>query len=470
MPPSLAAFLTVVFVFVLFRWGGRQQGEISGALWLPVMWMVITGSRFVSQWSNLGAPLQHGTEGSPIDALYFLTLIIAGMHALRRRRVIIGEIVKNNRWLTAFFIYGFLAILWSDFPFIAFKRWIKTLGHPIMALIILTDPDPANALRTVMKRCAYLMLPLSVLFIKYYPEYGRGFDEWTGEAFNNGISLNKNELGYGCMVFALFFFWNLLTAHRIEDRPARRKEYILSAGFLYVIGWLLHMADSSTSLAAMVLGMVTMSVLGLHIVNKRFIGTYVVAAALVAVTAELSFGIYAKIIELLGRDPNLTDRTKLWADCLALVDNPVLGAGFESFWLGSRLETMWAKWPWRPNQAHNGYIETYLNLGAIGVFMLLAVIVSIFRKIRIDLLRNFDFARLRLGFLIAIVAYNYTEAAFKGVHLVWTVFHIIAIHYPRPVAPPGGHRSSRTRHESFRTHRRTLSSRRSRPPREAPLD
>jgi hypothetical protein len=29
-----------------------------------------------------------------------------------------------------------------------------------------------------------------------------------------------------------------------------------------------------------------------------------------------------------------------------------------------------------------------------------------------------------------ILAYNFTEATFKGVHLVWTVFYLIAIDYP----------------------------------------
>ena len=399
--------------------------------------MAIIGTRFVGQWINLGsggASVDYH-EGSTIDALYFLTLIIVGMLVLVRRRIVISKIIRNNQWLVVFFIYCFLAIAWSDFPFIAFKRYIKILGHPIMALIILTDPDPHNALRTVMKRCAYLMMPLSALFIKYYPEIGRGFDPWTGEAFNSGATLNKNELGYGCMLFGLFFFWNLLTTQRIKNRQIRIEEFFLSVGFLYMIGWLLYMADSATSLSTLIIGIVTMSVLGLRIVNKRFIGTYVIVLIIIITGIEVSFDIYANLVELLGRDPNLTDRTEVWSDAIALVDNPIVGAGFESFWLGPRLEALWAKWWWHPNQAHNGYIETYLNLGIVGLFLLVGVIISTFRKTSKQLLTDFDFARLRLGFLFAILFYNYTEAAFKAVHLVWTVFHIIAIDYPKPTKP-----------------------------------
>jgi O-antigen ligase len=90
---------------------------------------------------------------------------------------------------------------------------------------------------------------------------------------------------------------------------------------------------------------------------------------------------------------------------------------------------MWARWWWHPNQAHNGYIETYLNLGWVGVAILVAVLVATFRKSRHELLRDLDLGRLRFGFLFVIIAYNYTEAAFKGVHLVWTMFHLVAIDY-----------------------------------------
>jgi hypothetical protein len=42
---------------------------------------------------------------------------------------------RENQWLAVAPAYCFVAIIWSDFPFVAFKRWIKLLWHPIMVLI-----------------------------------------------------------------------------------------------------------------------------------------------------------------------------------------------------------------------------------------------------------------------------------------------------------------------------------------------
>ena len=66
-----------------------------------------------------------------------------------------------------------------------------------------------------------------------------------------------------------------------------------------------------------------------------------------------------------------------------------------------------------PNEAHNGYLETYLTLGLIGVFLLIGLFVATFRKIRLELFRNFEWGRYRLGFLAAVILYNWTEAAFR---------------------------------------------------------
>lgn len=432
MTPTLATLLTIAGVSLLL-WRDASRGEArSPALWLPVLWLGIAGSRFVSQWMDLGAADDGNyADGSTIDALYFLTLIVAAFWVLAQRGVLVGEVIKNNKWLLAFALYGFISIAWSDFPFIALKRWVKTLGHPLMALIILTEPDPAAALRSVLKRCAFFLLPVSVLFIRYLPEYGRSFDPWNGEAVNNGVALTKNDLGYLCMVFGIFFVWNLLTVKRYADRKARRVEAGLSIVFIGLALWLLSMSNSATSLAAMVLGLAAMLALGWGIVSKRFVGTYAVVLVFIVLALQSTFDVYAEVIALLGRNPTLTDRTVVWSDVLAMQDQPLFGFGFESFWLGSRLDLLWAKWWWKPNQAHNGYIETYLNLGGIGVVLLIGLLVSTFRKIGRQLLTDFDFARLRFAFLLAIIAFNYAEAAFKAVHFIWTIFHIIAIDYPK---------------------------------------
>ena len=176
--------------------------------------------------------------------------------------------------------------------------------------------------------------------------------------------------------------------------------------------------------------------LGFQAIRKEHVGTYILLAVAACAIAEYVFGFSDWIFQILGRDRTLTDRTEVWQDCLKIHINPILGAGFESFWLGERDKIMWAKWSWHPNQAHNGYIETYLNLGLLGLFILIALILATFWKSRHELLTNFHFGRYRLGFLSALVVYNWTEASFKALHPMWFAFYIIAIDYPKPKLRP----------------------------------
>lgn len=427
MPPAIATLLIVSFVVALVATDTNVRRS-SPALWIPTLWLLVAGSRFVSQWIDLGSPASalNIADGSPIDALYFSSLLLVGTLVLIPRRAQLASIAKFNVWIIALILYGFIAISWSDFPFVSFKRWVKALGHPVMALIVLTDPRPVEAFRTIMKRCAYVLLPLSVLFIKYLPEIGRGFDAVTGSATNNGVGLTKNDLGYLCMIFGLFFVWNILSSSVLPG-GRRRLEWAVSVGFIAMVVWLLGMANSATSLAALLVGTGVLLLLRFGGLEKRRLGFYVVIGVVLAAIVEALFDPYEYVIRLLGRNPDLTDRKDVWLDALALQPNALLGAGFEAFWLGDRLQTLWEKWWWRPNQAHNGYIETYLNLGVLGVLLLFTLIVSAFRAIVSRLTPTFGFHDLRFAFLMAILIFNYAEAAFKGVHFVWTMFFLVVI-------------------------------------------
>jgi len=170
-------------------------------------------------------------------------------------------------------------------------------------------------------------------------------------------------------------------------------------------------------------------ILGLRFLDKRLIGTYLIIAAIALLVAEWGFGIYAHAIQLLGKDATLTDRTLLWSELLKVDINPLFGTGFESFWLGDRFRNFAESRWWQPNQAHNGYLETYLNLGLVGLFLLIGLFIATFWKCRRELLINFQFGRFRLAFLVAVIAYNWTEAAFKNISTIWFIFCIIALDY-----------------------------------------
>lgn len=434
MPSSLAFVLTCAFIAFLFARDSRERPNVTGALWIPVLWLLLICSRSVSEWLALAGFQMGGVSleaGSPVDAVAYFALIAAGVSVLVKRRVRLGEIIRNNRLFAIFFIFCFIAILWSDFPFVAFKRWIKSFGHPIMTLILFTEPDAEEAFMRLMKRCAYVLIPVSILFIKYFPAWGRGFDQWSGAAVNFGITTDKNILGFDCLIFGFFFFWYLLQVRQWESGKAKRNELILCALFLGMIFWLLKMAHSSTSLASLLVGIAVVIFLGLRFVKEKYIGFYVTAAVVLVLFAQFAFGIFDLGVDMLGKDPTLTGRTDLWKILLASNINPLFGAGFESFWLGERREKLWDIYWWHPNEAHNGYLEAYLNLGLIGLALLLLLFYYAYRQGRKMLHVNFEFARFRLGFLAALMLYNATEAAFKALHPLWFIFLITVMVYPK---------------------------------------
>lgn len=432
MPPILALFLTTGFVAWLFlRDEGRRDGT-SPALWLPLAWLSITGTRFVSQWIALGhwSGSQTSEDGSPLDAVVFALLMLAGCVILVRRRVEIANIARRNPWIVLLLVYGLLSIVWSDFPFVSLKRWIKALGNIVMALIVITDAHPRAAFLTVIRRLGYLVLPYSVMFIKYFPEYGRAFDSWTGVAYNQGVSLSKNGLGQMCVVVGISLVWRIQVLRRDSKLTQRPPEWWISLALLAMLAWVIYMSDSKTSQVALSIGVATMLLVNRYpAVASRFMLWSILSGTLFFV-ADSAFDIRENIILALGRDPSLTDRTDVWADVLALQPNVLLGAGYEAFWLGERLQILWNIWPWHPNQAHSSFIEMYSNGGLIGLALLVCMMISAFRSAARDLRsasqEEADWGRLRMAFLLSIACVSYTEALFKGVNPMWTIFCIVA--------------------------------------------
>ena len=433
MSSQLASLAYLLLIAYLFRRDVRQKPNITAALWLPTIWLFINGTRFVSQWfSTFGINIGGTTyeEGSPVDALFFGGMTLLGAQVLVRRRVTVGEFVRQNHWIAFYIIFCLLACLWSDFTFVALKRWTKLVGQTVMVLVVLTEPDPREAMARMFKRCAYVIVPISILFIKYFPDWGRGFDAWTGGVMNGGITLNKNILGFDCMFLGYFFIWHFLDVWRAEKSRARRDELIFCGVFLAAIFWLMQMAHSSTALFCLLLAAAITFCMGFKFVRKEAVTFYLVTIIVIGVVAEFGFHASALIIEALGRNTTLTGRTDLWHVLMNWDVNPVLGTGFESFWLGERRERLWELFPMLfLNSAHNGYLETYLNLGVVGLLVTLGTVLATYGKACRELFRDFHFAKFRLSYLIIFLNYNWTEVGFRTHSIPFFLFLLVAIDY-----------------------------------------
>src|SRR5258708_19361267 len=89
MQSQLAALLTVGFIIFLFRRDVRENPSVSGAIWIPTLWLLIITTRAVTTWlSEFGFNVGGGSldEGSPVDALVFFALIAAVLSVLSQSR------------------------------------------------------------------------------------------------------------------------------------------------------------------------------------------------------------------------------------------------------------------------------------------------------------------------------------------------------------------------------------------------
>ena len=426
-----ATFVCLLLVAGLFYADREDQVRTSKALWLPLAWLVINGSRSVSQWFTGPTNLDTArySEGTPGDALIFSLLIGAGLLVLNLRSSKVRQFLQSNLPLILFFTYCILSIAWSDFPMVAMKRMIKAIGDIVMVLVVLTDPYPQEALKRLFARMSYILLPFSVLLILAYPGLGTFFDTSTNVLYYNGVTTQKNSLGQSCMVCGLGLLWVLLEALQTRGLPRRKLRIAIYVTMLLTAAGLILRADSMTSFSTLALAGAVMI-----LITQRWVGAspgllHAVVWGAVGFAVSAIF-LDSTVLHSLGRNATLTGRTDIWRAVLALHTNPLIGTGYESFWLGDRLQFVWDATDAGILQAHNGYLETYINLGWIGVGLLGALIVTGYRNALAVFYRNPKAGRLGLALFAAALMFNLSEAGFRMMTLIWFVFLVAVTGIP----------------------------------------
>jgi len=436
MPREIALSACLFLILWLFNRDRKLRPMSSWALWIPLLWVMILGSRGSGYWLSLEVDPELASaahlEGSPVDRNIYLSLIVSGTVALWRRRLNWGEIYNSNRWIFIFFIYCGVSIAWSDYSFVSFKGWVKDLGNIIMILIIITEADRVLAIKAVFARYIYFAIPLSVVMILYFPELSSYRTDVSDEIAYCGVTTNKNEFGEILVVCGLFLV-HALIEKKLAIAKTDRTDLLLQVALFGTVIGLLSIANSSTAIGCLVLGTAILLLMRIPIVKKqvRYLGFYSLTLGMLFLFMNFFSGITSFLVEMLGRDMTFTGRTYIWENLLNERINPVFGTGFHSFWLPAGLMERYGY----INQAHNGYLETYLNGGLIGASLLVAMIVSVGAKAKKAIIQNSAFGMLFLSIIAVGLIYNITEAMFNRLSLIWFVFLLASLEYhllPKP--------------------------------------
>ena len=435
MPPAIAVVVWSALLVLLLRYDSRKDPKVSPALWIPAIWMFFLGSRTAAQW--LGATQTSVAaafmEGNNIDRGLSLGLMALAICVLIARRTSVIAFVVRNPVVAAFLVFALASVTWSDYPLVSFKRWVRDLGTYFMVILVLSDPRPLEAICAVVRRSSYLLLFLSVVLIKYFPAMGVLYDAFSGLPEYAGATTSKNMLGVVCLISGTFYFWDTLRRWPERRAPGGKLRVIVNIALITMTLWLLRLSNSATSQLCLVIGCGVVALFRTKWAFRHPRGAIALIPTGIVIYAvlESTVGLSGLVAEFFGRDPTLHGRTGIWSTLLSVQTHPLVGVGYQSFWVGERLQVVWQLLNVQfLNEAHNGYLEIYLSLGAIGLTLMVAIMLTSFVRISRRFAVSPSMASLGLALWSIMVVYNFAESAFAA-SLLWTVFLFCSIASPK---------------------------------------
>jgi len=430
----LILLLSLVVFWRLIRKDMAERLGLSSAIWIPTFWAGILLSRPLSMWLHFGGG-DDTLEGSPLDRFFYFGMILVSLVVLSRRRLLWSQIISTNWSVFLFFAYYLLSVTWAPDTFVSFKRWFKEVGNIFVALVILTEADPQQAFRAVFVRCGYVLIPLSLVFLRWFPDLGRRYLRGGGLEVI-GVTMQKNSLGILVVVCGLVLIWDWFERNP-SDQPKRRWMKRMIPVMLFLIGtYLLYLCDSKTSILCLLLGGGILAASRLPFLRARVgaLGFLALLGVMVFFLLDWMFDIKSALLGSLGRDATFTGRTDVWRELLNLKTDPFLGTGFCSIWSD---KNYLSKLPdWVGVSAHNGYLETYLDGGYAAVFFLAIMLLVTGVRINRDLAGGGNYALIRFAVFIAILLGDISESHWGRMSPLGFIFLLSAIGYAPMVRDP----------------------------------
>ncbi|MBV9878306.1 MAG: O-antigen ligase family protein [Verrucomicrobia bacterium] len=445
MSPQLALLLAIGFIAAAYIHENQRRGKTSAAVWIATLWMMRCGSRGLDEWRGGGISDDGGASG--IDQIFIFVVAVLGFSVVARRWSQVKTVLGRNWPILLYYGYITLSVLWSGSQLDSAKQLFRAFGDLAIVLLVLTEANPLEAILTMFRRGLLLLIPLSVVFAKYFSELGRMREKnWEPDSWI-GVTTHKNCLGQLCFLALIVFVIEI--ARSMHQRrfsiwrvPLKMPfEVIYIALSIYLLNG--GGAKSTTSILCVFVAM------GLFLLLEKLRSRPRLASkTLLALICGLGFlyvavnffggSLSAIVASSQGKDPTLTGRTELWADILDIDKRPWFGPGFMGFW-SPEVKAHVKKIPresWGPEHADCGYVETYIQMGWVGVLLLGLLIIHGYIGANKALKTDFDWGRFRLVLLLTTLLQNVTESGFpRPMQILWFTFLLVALDHARSRLP-----------------------------------
>ena len=399
----------------MLRLESKQSPDVTRALWIPTIWMLYIASKPLGTWFQLSSA--DPDIGSPLDRAFLIVLLCVALWILIRRRFDWFSAIKENTFLVVLIVFMLVSILWSNIPGISFKRWLRELQAIFMAFVVLSEPSPRQAMESILRKTTYILIPFSLLLIKYFPAYGRMYSRWSGGVQWIGVALQKNGLGRLCLISLFYLFWSLVRRWQGNNAPVWKYQTHVEIFLMFITVLLMggpgrNLFYAATMMYALGVGLLVYC--GFHLAKKFGIalraGILMTIVALIIIFGMVTIFTGASnmgfIASSAGRDATLTDRTEVWAALLPLaMQRPIIGSGYGGFWTARKVEMFIV------NEAHSGYLDELLALGFVGILLASLFYLSSCRNAQRILYYDFDWGTLWICYLIMVVVHNLTESS-----------------------------------------------------------
>ena len=295
------------------------------------------------------------------------------------KRKTLSEFIKKEKFFTIFLFWSITTVLWSNYPFVSFKRFILYLTTITVPLSVLLNTKNSSELLKYFYYILGAYVLISILTIYTVPG---ALDRF---GILRGIAPHKNTLGQisliSLVIFTLYFF-----------KTDSLKTKLFSLMYITISIVLLIGSKSSTALFVLftILGIAAITQIAkiFQSIGLRRTFSIFIIFSLVFLFLTILIVTPDRIEALVGgtgKDLTLTGRVDLWGDIWAEAQQHIVqGTGFRGYWVinSSRLEEIYKKYPWIPQQAHNGYIDIINELGVIGAILFILLLINYFANIK----------------------------------------------------------------------------------------